>query len=450
MSDAPRLVRLVDDDADLLAAQVQALKIAGFAVEAFASAPEALAGLTPDWPGVVLSDVRMPGMDGFEFFQRLHAMDPDLPVILLTGHADVPMAVAALKQGAYDFLSKPVGADPLAAALNRACQSRALVMENRALRQQSQEALAHETRLIGQSGFMQLLRDSIGRLGPAGGDLLLIGPSGAGKETVARAIHRQSPRRSRAFVHVACATLDETRFEAEFLGDALGRAGGALGRSAGRLEKAHRGTLYLEEIDSLPPGLQARFLSLIEAAEFWPAGAAAPRPLDLRVIASARGDLERQVRQGAFRSDLYYRLSGVVLTLPPLTERREDIPELFRHFLLQACARLHLPAAPVTPLVKARLAGHDWPGNLRELRQFAEGHALGLSPFDNRDEAMPEQGLAELVLEYEAGLIREALRQAGGNASRAMERLRLPRKTFYDKLTRHGIKPAEFRGPDEP
>ena len=442
MTDTPRLVRLVDDDEDLRLAQVQTLRIAGFAVEPFASAAEALEGMTADYPGVVLSDVRMPGMDGLELFDRLHGIDPELPVILLTGHADVPMAVSALKQGAYDFLSKPIGADALLAAVGRACQSRALVMENRALRRQARDEAAQDSPLIGQSAVMAHLRDSIDRLAQAGGDLWLTGPGGSGKTTVARLIHRQSPRRARAFVHVPCATLDEARFEAEFLGtEAQGRAP----RSAGLLEKAHRGTLYLDEIDSLNPALQARILAVIEAGELWPAGAAAPRALDLRVIASTRDDPERLVRDGRLRGDLYYRLSGVVLALPPLVERREDIPELFRHFLLDACRRLDLPAVPVTPLVKARLAGHDWPGNLRELRQFAESHALGLSPFDGADEAAPERGLADLVAEYEAGLIREALRLSGGHAGRAMERLRLPRKTFYDKLTRHGIKPAEFR-----
>ena len=442
MTDTPRLVRLVDDDEDLRLAQVQTLRIAGFAVEPFASAAEALEGMTPDYPGVVLSDVRMPGMDGLELFDRLHGIDPELPVILLTGHADVPMAVSALKQGAYDFLSKPIGADALLAAVGRACQSRALVMENRALRRQARDEAAQDSPLIGQSAVMAHLRDSIDRLAQAGGDLWLTGPGGSGKTTVARLIHRQSPRRARAFVHVPCATLDEARFEAEFLGtEAQGRAP----RSAGLLEKAHRGTLYLDEIDSLNPALQARILAVIEAGELWPAGAAAPRALDLRVIASTRDDPERLVRDGRLRGDLYYRLSGVVLALPPLVERREDIPELFRHFLLDACRRLDLPAQPVRPLVKARLAGHDWPGNLRELRQFAESHALGLSPFDGADEAAPERGLADLVAEYEAGLIREALRLSGGHAGRAMERLRLPRKTFYDKLTRHGIKPAEFR-----
>ncbi|WP_104493049.1 sigma-54-dependent transcriptional regulator [Paracoccus denitrificans] len=439
---AAPLVRLVDDDPDLLDAQMQALHLAGFRGEAFTDPAEALAGLGPDWPGVVLSDVRMPGMDGFQLFERIHALDPDLPVILLTGHGDVPMAVAALKQGVYDFLAKPVGGGTLAAALARAASSRALVLENRALRRQQQDSAVRETRLIGQSPVMQHLRETVARVAEAGGDVLILGPGGSGKETVARAIHRQSPRRARAFVHVACAALDEARFEAEMLGtEPQGRSP----RTPGRLEAAHRGTLYLDEIDALAPALQARLLALIEAREIQPSGTAAPRPLDLRVIASSCADLERLMREGAFRSDLYYRLSGAVLSLPPLAERREDIPELFRHFLLAAASRLDLPVAPVTGAVKARLAGHGWSGNLRELRQFAESHALGLTPFDPPAGGGDAPGLSDLVAEYEAELIREALRLAQGNATQAMARLRLPRKTFYDKLARHGIKPADFR-----
>ncbi|MBD9525655.1 sigma-54 dependent transcriptional regulator [Paracoccus sp. PAR01] len=445
MSDPIHLVRLVDDDPDLLAAQVQSLKLAGFAVEPFASAVEALAGLGPDYPGVILSDVRMPGMDGFALFEHLQALDPELPVILLTGHADVAMAVAALKRGAYDFLSKPVGADTLAAALNRACHSRALVIENRALRQQQHEGLARETRLVGQSTVMQHLRETVERLAGTGGDLLISGPQGSGKETVARAIHRQGPRRARAFVQLPCAALDEARFDAEVLGL---EPGGRQARSPGRLERAHRGTLYLDGVDSLSPALQARLLALIEAGEFWPPGASSPRPLDLRVIASTEGDAQRLMREGRLRSDLYFRLSGVVLSLPPLSARREDIPELFRHFLLSACDRLGVAVPPLTPLVRARLSGHDWPGNLRELRQFAESHALGLSPFEAGAGEGPGRGLSDLMAEYESALIREALRRAEGNATRAMESLRLPRKTFYDKLTRHGIRPADFRASD--
>lgn len=444
MTDAP-LVRLVDDDPDLLAAQAQSLRLAGFRPEPFADPAAALRGLGPDWSGVVLSDVRMPGMDGFQLFQRIHALDPELPVILLTGHGDVPMAVAALKQGVYDFLTKPVGGEPLAAALARAASARALVLENRALRARQTDEPRTEIGLGGLSPVMVHLRDSIERLAQLGGDVLIAGPVGSGKRTAAGSIHRQSPRRARAFTHVPCAALDEARFDSEFIGQEP--AGPRLPRQPGKLEKTHRGTLFLDEIDALAPALQARLQAIVQAGEIWPAGAAAPRPLDLRLIASSRRDLAQLVETGAFRGDLYYRISAARLRMPALSERREDIAALFRQFLLQACQRLNLPVAPVTGAVKARLAGYGWPGNLSELQQFAESHALGLAAFEGGAAGDGAPGLADLVADYEAELIRDALRLAEGNATQAMARLKLPRKTFYDKLGRHGIRPADFRAP---
>lgn len=446
MTTAP-LVRLVDDDPDLLAAQAQSLKLAGFVPETFDDPAEALRGLGPDWPGVVLSDVRMPGMDGFQLFERIHALDPDLPVILLTGHGDVPMAVAALKQGVYDFLTKPIGGGPLAAALARAASSRALVLENRALRARQDDGPQTEIGLSGASAVIRQLRDSLERLAQLGGDVLITGPGGSGKRTAARAIHRQSPRRARGFSHVQCAALDEARFESELIG--IEPAPGArVARQPGKLEKTHRGTLFLEEIDALAPALQARLQAILDAGEIWPAGAAAPRPLDLRLVATTRRDLAQLVEAGQFRAELYYRIAAARVEMPALAQRREDIPGLFKQFLLAACQRLSLPVVPVTGAVKARLAGYGWPGNLSELQQFAESHALGLSLSQGGDTGADAPGLADLVADYEAELIRDALRMSDGNATQAMTRLKLPRKTFYDKLTRHGIRPADFRAGD--
>ncbi len=443
MTQSP-LVRLVDDDADLLDAQVQALDIAGFRTEAFSDPALALRGLGPDWPGVVLSDVRMPGMDGFQLFQRIHALDAELPVILLTGHGDVPMAVAALKQGVYDFLTKPIGGGPLAAAVARAASARALVLENRDLRQRPHQEPQTEIALMGQSPVMVHLRDTLERVAQLGGDVLIVGPEGSGKRTAARAMHRQSPRAGRDFIRIQCAALDEARFEAEMMG--TDNPNPRLPRQPGKLEKAHRGTLFLDEIEALSLPLQARLQAILEAGEVWPAGSAAPRSLDLRIIASTRADLAQLVEQGRFRGDLFYRIAGVTLQMPLLSQRREDISVVFQHFLLQACQQLGVPVAPVTGAVKARLAGYGWPGNVRELQRFAENHAIGLSPFDAIDAQGDGPGLSDLMADYEAELIRDALRLARGNATQAMTRLRLPRKTFYDKLTRHGVRPADFRG----
>lgn len=435
------LVRLVDDDEDLRAAQVQTLQMAGLQVEDFGLAEDALKGVTRDYPGVVLSDVRMPGMDGLQLFQRLHAIDPELPVILLTGHGDVPMAVAALKAGAYDFLTKPVSRNVLLAAVNRAVSARALILENRQLRQASHDASDGFPELAGGSEVMVHLRAALDRVAVAEGSVLLTGPQGVGKLTVARAIHRQGPRRARPFVHLACDALDEARFDADLLGsDAPGPRGA---RQVGQLERAQRGVLFLDRVDALTPPMQARLAAILEAGEYWPAGAAAPRPMDVQLLASTSVDPAR-LGEGPFDARLFYRLSGTVLPVPSLAERREDIPALYRHFLLAACAQLDRPAPELTGAVKARLSGHGWPGNLPELRGFAESQAIGVTPFEAGDDGDPP-GLSDLVAAYERELIRDALRLSGGNATAAMGRLQLPRKTFYDKLARHGIKPTDFR-----
>ncbi|MGR3248805.1 MAG: sigma-54-dependent transcriptional regulator [Paracoccus sp. (in: a-proteobacteria)] len=432
-------VRLIDDDDDLRAAQRQTLTLAGLEVEDFAAAAPALAGLDADFPGVILTDVRMPGMDGIQLFRRLNALDPDLPVILLTGHGDVQMAVSALQDGAYDFLTKPVSADRLIAALRRALATRALVLENRRLRQPSQDAALAHPPLMGDSAAIMHLRETLHRVAEAESDALICGPEGAGKSVVARAIHRQGPRRSRALVTVDCASVDVSAFEVLLTGqEALGASG--LPRKAGLLERAHRGILCLEGLDALPRFLQARLLALVEAGEFWPAGPAAPRPLDLQILATTAAVSSADLHQG-----LFYRLSRAVLEVPPLSARQDDVPALFRYFLQAAADRLSRSVPPLTDLLMARLAAHGWPGNLRELQGLAEGHVLGLAPgsVDAPEGLRPP--LPDLVAAYEAGLIRDALREAGGNATEAMAMLGLPRKTFYDKLSRHGIRPADFR-----
>jgi len=437
MNSTTRVI-LVDDDPDLLTVQLQSLKIAGFQAEGFSAPQQALAVITPDFPGVILSDVMMPEIDGFEFFARVQAIDHDLPFILLTGHGDVEMAVRAMHAGVWDFLTKPVGLDQLGAALRRAAQARGLVLENRELR----EMRTQEGRLegfIGNSPATLRLREAARRLGEAGMDVLITGPSGAGKETLARMIHECSSRRSRAFVHIACETLNQDRFEAEFLGSDEPR-----NRQTGRLEKAHRGTLFLDHIDAMPFDLQARLLHIIETRSYWSVGATAARPLDAQVIASSSVDLAEMVQEGRFNAELYYRLAGVTLQLPPLVERRGDIPLLFRAFLVEASNRYNLPLPEMTAATRARLESYDWPGNARELRQFAEAQALGLTEAETEAEAGVSD-LATLMANYEASLLREALRATKGHVTRAMSQLNLPRKTFYDKLARHGIQPESFR-----
>ena len=439
MPQAP-CICLIDDDDDLRAALAQMLTIAGIAVRDFGTADAALQILDPDFDGAVLTDVRMPGMDGLQLFQHLHAMDADLPVILLTGHGDVDMAVKALHAGAYDFLTKPVDAEVLTAALRRALAARRLVLENRRLRQsQSDVALAHPP-LMGDSPVMRQLRDSLTRVAEAQSDALITGPGGAGKSLVAQAIHRHGPRRAKPFVVLDCAALSPDRIDAALLGSEP-TPNARHARTPGLLEKAHRGVLCLDDVAALPQAAQTRLLKLVEAGEFWPAGAAAPRPLHLQIIATTESET-----QGDLHPGLYYRLSRAIVTVPPLSARAQDVPALFRHFLQSAADRLSRSVPPLTDLVLAHLATHRWPGNLRELQAFAEHHLLGLEGTPGHTPpARP--ALAQMVATYEAALIRDTLRDCQGHATQAMQMLGLPRKTFYDKLARHGIRPGSFRDP---
>ncbi|ESQ85026.1 hypothetical protein AEAC466_04790 [Asticcacaulis sp. AC466] len=448
---SPATIVFIDDDDDLRAAHVQGLELAGFATRAFAGGHDALKMLTPEFTGVVVTDVRMPGMDGFEVFKRIKAIDEAIPVLLMTGHGDVPMAVKALKDGAYDFLTKPFAMDTLTAALRRALDARRLTLENRQLRALYAAAQDDEDRLLGESPAMQHLRQTIAQIAEADVDILIAGETGVGKERVARTIHRQSDRRGKPFVHVNCAVLPDAIFAAELFGVESGArldAGAALSRkSMGKIEKAQKGTLFLDDIEGLSLPLQAKLLRVVEARELWVLGSDEPRPIELRIIASSRSDLSQAVDTGTFRADLYYRLSGVTLKVPPLRNRKEDILLLFQHFLVAAASRLKRPVPSLTAHVARYLQAHDWYGNVRELEQYAERYALGLDVATASEPGLvdADQGLPERVAAFEAALLRETLSSCRGSAAEAMKRLKLPRKTFYDKVNRYKINIRDFR-----
>lgn len=435
------VVAFIDDDEDLRRANVQTLELAGMEVRAFASAEAALRGIDGGFPGVVVTDIRMPRMDGHQLFARLHAIDPELPVILITGHGDIGEAVAALQRGAYDFVAKPFASERLIESVRRAQTTRSLVLENRRLRLLTARN-DDDDLLTGAAPVMVRLRATLRRLAEADVDVLIEGETGVGKELAARALHRWSRRRPHPFVAVNAAALPEALAESELFGHELG-VGGALRRRTGLIESADRGTLFLDEIESMPAAIQAKLLRVLEEREVAPLGGA-PRHVDLRVLAATKLDLLDAARRGAFREDLFYRLNVARVRVPPLRERREDIPLLFASFTVDAAARFGREAPALTDAVRLRLSMHDWPGNVRELQHYAERVALGA-------EADPEPGDASLlplplrVEAYEAALIRDALTGAGGDVRASIDRLGIPRKTFYDKLRRHGIALEPYR-----
>jgi two-component system C4-dicarboxylate transport response regulator DctD len=432
----------VDDDASLRAANVQTLDLAGLTVEAFADAASVLPHIARDFPGIVVTDIRMPGMDGLELRAAIHAIDPDIPVVLITGHADVAMAVRALHDGAFDFLAKPFAADHLVGVVRRALAHRALILDNRRL---SAAAAAIDSPLIGESPAMERLRETIAQLAQADIDVLVEGETGTGKELVAHMLHRQSRRSAASLVAVNFAALPHELAEAELFGsDLVDRTSGKLGQ-AGRIRSAHRGTLFLDEIDTMHPVVQAKLLRVIEEREVQPVGASAPEPVDLRVVAATKTDLMDAVRAGDFREDLYYRLHVVKLRIPPLRERRSDIPQTFAYFLDEAAAKMGAEGFRIDDAVRRHLVEHDWPGNVRELKNFAYSVVLDLPSDPGRSALAPDMSLAERMARFEATILRDTLAAAKGDIAAAMALLGVPRKTLYDKLARHTINPRDFR-----
>jgi two-component system C4-dicarboxylate transport response regulator DctD len=436
-------ILFVDDDDALREANVQTLELAGLTVRAFPDARAALGQINPTFDGAVITDIRMPGMDGLQFFARIRAIDPAIPVILITGHGDVPMAVQALQDGAFDFLAKPFAAGHLTASAAKALNARALELDNRRLRQEAERR--NDSPLIGDSPAIVRLRDTIAQVARAEIDVLIEGETGTGKELVAAMLHRGSPRSARPFIAVNCAALPEALAEVELFGHAADAIPNGRFARTGRIEQSNRGSLFLDDVDSMPLSVQPRLLRVLEEREVVPIGEQRPIPLDLRMIASAKPGLEALIEQGQFRRDLFFRLNVVRLSLPPLRERREDVAPLFAAFVREAVEQVGQSNFKMTDPIRRRLIEHDWPGNVRELRNFAFGAVLNIAQATGPHP--PAAGLAQRTRAYEEMLVREALAQTGGSVARTMRLLQVPRKTLYDKMNRAGIVPADYRMP---
>ena len=431
-------ILLVDDDAGMRHSTAQALELAGFAVEPLASAEEALALAGPGFNGVVVSDIRMPGMDGMTLLARLHETDPEIPVILVTGHAEVQLAVEAMRRGAYDFIEKPFVVQELATVLRRAADHRALVIENRRLRAVAGKRDDVEARLPGRTQVMVDLRYRLRAIGASDADTLIIGPTGAGKEVVARALHDISARAGRPFIAINCAALPEALIESELFGHEAGAFPGALRPRFGKFEHARGGTVLLDEIGSMPVELQAKLLRVLQERVITRLGSNEPVPLDVRFIATSKTDLAAAVARGTFREDLYWRLNVAVLRVPPLSARREDIPLLFLQLVRESAARHGLAERELPPARLSGLAARDWPGNVRELRNQAERFVLNLDPLEATD--LPGGArLADRMADYERSLIAGAIAAHGGRLRAVYESLGISRKTLYEKMQRHGL-----------
>jgi DNA-binding NtrC family response regulator len=432
-------VILVDDEPHVRRACVQALSLAGISVEALASAEGALERVDAKWPGVLVTDIKMPGMDGLELLQRAVEIDRDLPVILITGHGDIPMAISAVRKGAHDFIEKPFASEALVEAVRRALDMRRLVVENRALRASLQGG-GIEHALIGSSTAARALRSKVQAYAETEADVLIVGETGVGKDLVARTMHAASARKNGRFVAINCGAIPEAIIESELFGHEQGAFTGALRRRIGKFEYAQGGTLFLDEIESMPKDLQVRLLRVLQERIVERVGSNQGIPIDVRIMTACKIDLRFACAQGRFREDLYFRLNVLSVDIPPLRERMEDVPLLFHWFVSQAAERARRPCPPIHSDVLILLLQHDWPGNVRELQNAASRYALGLDlgigPINHEVE---KASLSARMAQLEKQLVHNELQRNNGDLKATYQSLGVSRKTLYDKMRRYGL-----------
>ena len=432
-------VIFVDDEEDLRLATQQSLMLADIPVKVFDRAEAALAQISRGFDGILVTDIRMPERDGLWLMRKVLEIDPEFPVILVTGHGDVNLAVQSMREGAYDFIEKPFAPSRLVTTIQRARDKRRLTIENRALKREVGGRDKLEARLIGRSDAMVALRKELNAIAATDADVLVTGPTGSGKDMTARALHDLSARAPYPFVHINCAALPVDLVESELFGHEAGAFPGAMRARFGKFEFARQGTVFLDEIDSLPVTVQAKLLHAIQDRRITRLGANEPVALDIRVIAAAKSDLEAAVAAGSFRADLLYRLNVVTVAVPPLSARRDDIPSLFLNLAAQAAARYSRPLPDVPPALLAQMATQDWPGNVRELRNAADRFVLGLDPSGTAPDDEGDQTLAARMAAHEKSLIMAALTAQGGSLKQTYEALGLSRKALYEKMQKYGL-----------
>ncbi|MEE4135905.1 MAG: sigma-54 dependent transcriptional regulator [Desulforhopalus sp.] len=445
-------VLFIDDEKHIRQANRQTLELADLEVVCEENAEDGLVHLDRKWPGIVVCDIRLPGMDGVALLRMVQEIDRDLPVILITGHGDISTAVSAMRDGAYDFIEKPYSTERLVKTVLRALEKRALTQENRNLRRVLEMHSVPGPRIIGRTPAMERLRNLLAQVADTGADVLITGETGTGKELVARALHENSSRRTKNFVAINCGAVSESIIESELFGHEAGAFTDARAMRIGKFEHANGGTLLLDEIESMPLRVQIHLLRVLQERAIERLGANRLIPIDLRVVAASKVDLHAAVESGAFRQDLYYRLNVVCLDIPPLRDRPEDIPLLFHHFLLVAGHRYQQEAPMPSSAQMNALLGYTWPGNVRELRNLTERYVLLGQQFDwSLEKMLPgdsvgnRRSLAEHVDRFERGLIEHALVSANGSIKEVMTDLAIPRKTLYDKMRKYGLNKTDYK-----
>ena len=437
-------IAIVDDEKDMRQSISQWLALAGYDTETFGSAEEALKALGPDYPGIVISDIKMPGIDGMQFLKKLMGTDSALPVIMITGHGDVPMAVDAMRVGAFDFLEKPFNPDRMAEIAKRAANARRLTLDNRALRRELSDGSQIMKKLIGSSPAMERLREEILDLGQADGHVLIDGETGTGKTLVAHALHAVGSRAGKKFVLVSCAALEEDALAKRLFGPMLPEDS-----QLPAVEAARGGTLVLEDVEALCETLQAKMLSFINEQGI---------PGETRIIAISNLQEAGKTSEDVLRPDLFYRLAALKITVPPLRQRGEDILTVFTRLAEQFSEEYGCAAPAVAAQEAAQLLQAPWPGNVRQLINVAERAVLQsrrgsgtiasllMSDHDEMQPVMTTEGkpLKEYVEAFERMLIDNTMRRHRGSIANVMDELCLPRRTLNEKMAKYGLQRSDY------
>jgi len=447
-SDVRGTILVADDDKGIREVLAKILKKEGFQVLLAEDGRKALDLFRTHGAQIILADLKMPHLSGLELLKAVKAIAPEVEVLMITGYGSIEEAVEAMKEGAYDFITKPLQRVSLLKTIRKALEKQALVMENRALQARLLE-LQQQGRIIGTSPAIRRVLELVEQVAGSSATILIQGESGTGKELIANAIHALSPRHERPFLKVNCAAIPETLLESELFGYEKGAFTGAFARKAGRFELAHGGTLFLDEVGDLTPGTQAKLLRVLQEGEFERLGGTRTLKVDVRIIAATNTDLAQAVKERRFREDLYYRLNVITIPIPPLRERREDIPLLAHHFLRISAAKNNKALEGFTPEALDLLERYPWPGNVRELENAIEravvlsrGHLI--EPKD-LPEAITGQGpgegeraitipLGTPLEEVEQRLIEATLEQTRGDKTLAAKLLGIASRTIYRKL----------------
>ncbi len=464
-------VLIVDDERNIREGLSKALEMDGHETFLARDGQEALDIIHQEEIDLVIADLRMPRLSGEELLRRVVDSWPTIPVIILTGHGTIETAVQAMRDGAFDFVTKPVNLDRLSLLVKRALSTRELVLQHRAMQEELQQQRRQFSNIIGKSSEMNKVLDVVKQVAPTKAGVLITGESGVGKELIADAIHTLSNRKDKPFIKVHCAALSESLLESELFGHEKGSFTGAVARKRGRFELAHMGTIFLDEIGEISQSVQIKILRVIQEKSFERVGGEETLEVDVRIISATNKDLKAEIERGSFREDLYYRLNVVNIHIPPLRERKEDIPLLVSAFIREFAQENNKAVEGIDPKARSSLYNYAWPGNIRELRNVIEsavvmckGNIITTDDLPPSVTSEPENNYVRIPMgstlaEAEQEMIRSTLNQQNGNKSRTAEVLGIGRKTLHRKISEYhldeakpqsrGSAPTDSRDPEE-